>query len=124
MKKHIITALLALVTMAGQAQKEIVWQKPSAFTGVSSAEFKVTKVELKETETVLHFRAKFVPHYWIKFAKESFLRTPDGKEYVVTSGAKTNDQESNLQLDSLFWMPDSGEADLALHFNPVPLDTK
>ena len=124
MKQIIITALLVLVGMTATAQKEIVWQNPSAFTGVSSAEFKVTKVELKQTETVLHFRATFIPHYWIKFAKESFLRTPDGKEYIVTSGAKTCDKESYLQLDSLFWMPDSGEADLALHFKPVPLDTK
>ena len=122
--KTIITALLALVAMTATAQKEIVWQNPSAFIGESSAEFKVTKVELKQAETVLHFHAQFIPHYWIKFAKESFLRTPDGKEYIVTSGAKTSDKESDLQLDSLFWMPDSGEADLALHFKPVPLDTK
>lgn len=123
-KKTIITALLALVGMTAMAQKEIVWQNPSAFMGESSAEFKVTKVELKETETVLHFSAKYAPHHWIRFAKESFLRTPDGKKYVVTSGAKTIEGESDLQLDSLFWMPDSGEADLALHFKPVPLDTK
>lgn len=101
-KKTIIIAMLALVGITAMAQKEIVWQNPSAFTGASSAEFKVTKVELKEAETVLHFRATFIPHYWIRFAKESFLRTPDGKEYIVTSGAKTCDQESDLQLDSLF----------------------
>ena len=124
MKQTIIIALLALIALAGQAQEQVVWEKPSAFIGESSAEFKVTKVELKQAETVLHFHAQFIPHYWIKFAKESFLRTPDGKEYIVTSGAKTNDKESDLQLDSLFWMPDSGEADLALHFKPVPLDTK
>ena len=123
-KQTIITALLALIALVGQAQEQVVWEKPSAFIGESSAEFKVTKVELKQAETVLHFHAQFIPHYWIKFAKESFLRTPDGKEYIVTSGAKTNDKESDLQLDSLFWMPDSGEADLALHFKPVPLDTK
>ena len=116
--------MFALVAMTGLAQKLVVWENPSAFIGESSAEFKVTKVELKQTETVLHFHAQFTPHYWIKFAKESFLRTPDGKEYIVTSGAKTNDKESDLQLDSLFWMPDSGEADLVLHFKPVPLDTQ
>ena len=123
-KQTLFTILLSLATMTGLAQKIVVWENPSAFIGESSAEFKVTKVELKQTETILHFHAQFFPHYWIKFAKESFLRTPDGKEYTVTSGAKTNDKESDLQLDSLFWMPDSGEADLALHFKPVPLDTQ
>ena len=123
-KKTIITMMLALVTVAGQAQKEVVWENPSAFIPASSADFKITKVELKQTETVMHFRATFIPHYWIRFAKESFLRTSDGKEYAAVSGTKTCEAESDLTLDSLFWMPDNGLAELALHFKPVPLDTK
>ena len=124
MKKAIITTLLVLIALAGQAQKTIVWEKPSAFMGRSNGEFVITKVELKQTETVLHVCANYRPGSWIRFAKESFLQTPDGTKYGITSGAKTNEQESNLQLDSLFWMPASGKADLALHFKPVPLDTK
>ena len=124
MKKAIITTLLVLIALAGQAQKTIVWEKPSAFMGRSNGEFVITKVELKQTETVLHVCANYRPGSWIRFAKESFLQTPDGTKYGITSGAKTNEQESDLQLDSLFWMPASGKADLALHFKPVPLDTK
>ena len=123
-KKNIITILLALVTVTGLAQKIVVWENPSAFIPASSADFKITKVELKQTETVMHFRATFIPHYWIRFAKESFLRTSDGKEYAAVSGTKTCEAESDLTLDSLFWMPDNGLAELALHFKPVPLDTK
>lgn len=124
MKKAIITTLLILIALAGQAQKTIVWEKPSAFMGRSNGEFVITKVELKQTETVLHVCANYRPSSWIRFAKESFLQTPDGTKYGITGGAKTNEQESDLQLDSLFWMPASGKADLALHFKPVPLDTK
>ena len=124
MKKAIITTLLVLIALAGQAQKTIVWEKPSAFMGRSNGEFVITKVELKQTETVLHVCANYRPGSWIRFAKESFLQTPDGTKYGITGGAKTNEQESDLQLDSLFWMPASGKADLALHFKPVPLDTK
>ena len=124
MKKAIITTLLVLIALAGQAQKTIVWEKPSAFMGRSNGEFVITKVELKQTETVLHVCANYRPGSWIRFAKESFLQTPDGTKYGIMSGAKTNEQESDLQLDSLFWMPASGKADLALHFKPVPLDTK
>ena len=58
-KKTIITIMLVLVTVAGQAQEHVVWENPSAFMGESSAEFKVTKVELKQTETVLHFHTQF-----------------------------------------------------------------
>ena len=123
-KKTIITILFALVAVAGQAQKKVVWENPSAFMGASNSMFEITKVELKQTETVLHFIANYRPGSWIRFAKESFVQTPDGKKYAITGGAKTNEKESDLQLDSLFWMPESGMAHLALHFKPVPLDTK
>ena len=123
-KKTFITLLYVLIAMAIQAQKPIVWEKPSAFMGQYNSEFKITKVELKQTETVLHITANYPPNQWIRFAKESFLLTPDGKKYAITSGIKTNEQETNLTLDSLFWMPESGTANLALHFKPVPLDTK
>lgn len=122
--KTIITATLAIISMAAQAQKQVVWEKPSAFMGEYNSEFEITKVELKQTETVLHIIANYSPGSWIRFAKESFLLTPDGKKYSITGGAKTNGQESDLTPDSLFWMPESGTANIALHFNPVPLDTK
>ena len=123
-KKTFLTLLCVLAAMTIQAQKQIVWEKPSAFMGQYNSEFNITKVELKQTETVLHITANYTPNQWIRFAKESFLLTPDGKKYAITSGIKTNEQETNLTLDSLFWMPESGTANLALHFKPVPLDTK
>lgn len=121
--KAIITLLLALVALTGQA-KDIIWENPSAFMGSYNSEFKINKVELKQTETVLHITANYQPHSWIRFAKNSYLQTPDGRKYTITSGLKTNEQESDLTPDSLFWMPESGTANLALHFQPVPMDTK
>ena len=125
MKQIIIAALLSFMAIAGQAQKkEVVWEKPSAFMGAYNSEFVINKVELKQTETVLHVLANYRPGNWIRFAKESFVQTPDGKKYAFTGGAKTNEKESDLTPDSLFWMPESGKANLALHFKPVPMDTK
>ena len=124
MKSTIITALLALVALTAAAKKQVVWENPSAFMGSYNSEFKITKVELKKTETVLHVTANYSPGSWIRFAKESFLLTPDGTKYGITGGAKTNEQEADLMLDSLFWMPQTGTANLALHFKPVPQDTK
>ena len=121
--KTIITLLLALVALAGQA-KDIIWENPSAFMGSYNSDFKINKVELKQTETVLHITANYQPHSWIRFDKNSYLQTPDGRKYTITSGLKTNEQESDLTPDSLFWMPESGTANLALHFKPVPMDTK
>ena len=122
--RTIITALLAFVMLTAQAQKLVVWEKPAAFMGNYNSEFKITKVELKQTETVLHIIANYRPHEWIRFDKNSFVKTSDGKKYSITSGAKTNETETDLMLDSLFWMPESGTANLALHFKPVPQDTK
>ena len=124
MKSTIITALLVLVALTATAKKQVVWENPSAFMGAYNSEFKITKVELKKTETVLHVTANYRPGSWIRFAKESFVQTPDGKRYDFTGGAKTNEQEAGLMPDSLFWMPESGTANLALHFKPVPQDTK
>ena len=122
--KTIITALLALVAMTAGAQKPVVWENPSAFMGEYNTEFTITKAELKPTETVLHIIANYRPGNWIRFDKNSFLKTPDGKKYGITGGLKTNASETDLLLDSLFWMPESGTANLALHFKPVPLNTK
>ena len=124
MRTVILTALLAFISMTSWAQKQIVWENPSAFMGSYISDFKINKVELKQTETVLHITANYQPHSWIRFAKNSYLQTPDGRKYTITSGLKTNEQESDLTPDSLFWMPESGTANLALHFQPVPMDTK
>ena len=124
MKKKIIgILLLIMMAVAGQA-KEVVWKNPSAYMGAYNSKFVITKVELKETEMVMHVSAYYMPGNWIRFDKNSYVKTPDGKRYGITSGAKTDETESDLQLDSLFWMPQSGKANLALHFNPLPLDTK
>ncbi len=124
MKSTIITALLALVALTTAAKKQVVWENPSAFMGAYNSEFKITKVELTETETVLHITANYQPGSWIRFDKNSFLQTPGGTKYGITSGAKTNETEADYTPDSLFWMPESGTANLSLHFKPVPLDTK
>ncbi len=124
MKRTTLTFVLAVVTMMAMGQKSVVWENPSAFMGRSNAEFEITKVEMKQTETVLHINVNYIPGSWIRFAKESFVQTPDGKKYAITGGASTNEKEFDVTLDSLFWIPKSGVADLALHFKPVPLDTK
>ena len=124
MKRTILTFVLVVAAMMAMGQKSVVWENPSAFMGRSNAEFEITKVEMKQTETVLHVDVNYNPGYWIRFAKESFLQTPDGKTYVITGGEATTEKEFDLVPDSLFWMPQSGQASLALHFQPVPLDTE
>lgn len=75
----------------------------------------IQKVELTDSYTKLHVKAHFRPHYWIQIASDTYLNA-DGKKYVLT-GAE------DIELDSHFWMPDSGEADFTLTFEPLPLST-
>ena len=71
MKQKIMSALLlVMMAVAGQA-KEVVWKNPSAFMGMYSSKFEITKVELKETEMVMHISAHYSPGNWIRFDKNS-----------------------------------------------------
>lgn len=125
MKRTIIFLLAVLCIMICGAQKTVVWKAPQAVnTPDREHMFQVTEVELSESETVMHLHVIFIPRYWIKFVSSSILKTADGKEYAITGGKQTRPGESSFEPDSLFWMPESGEADLALHFAPLPLDTR
>lgn len=76
----------------------------------------VAKVELTKTATILHIDARYEPHYWIRIASGSYLKA-DGKKYNLT-GAE------GIQPDSLFWMPESGEASFTLRFESMPQNTQ
>ena len=68
----------------------------------------IAKVELTDTATILHTDAYFRPHNWIRIDAQSYLLA-DGKKYMLTG-------TQGIEADSLFWMPDSGEASFTLVF--------
>ena len=80
-KKTIITILLALVAIAGQAkEKTIVWEQPTTEYGNSYGDgffylaLDVTKVELKDNETVVYITAQERsddPDYSFQFAGDT-----------------------------------------------------
>ncbi|WP_418991424.1 TlpA family protein disulfide reductase [Alistipes sp.] len=76
----------------------------------------IVQVCLSDTATVLHMNACFTPRKWIRIDAKSYLRT-GGRKYMLTGA-------DGIAPDSLFWMPDSGEASFALRFQPLPLGTK
>lgn len=74
------------------------------------------KIELSDTATVLHVDAYFRPHNWIRIDAGSYLLA-DGQKYMLQGS-------EGILPDSLFWMPDSGEASFVLKFGPLPRGTK
>ena len=123
MKRIILSLLLALVVLtAGAAKtKTVVWHEPQAICK-SGATFHITSVELKPEETVMHVHILFHPKYWIRFDSNCYLLTDSGDKYAILSGTPTAPDESTMPLSDYFWMPESGEVNVALHFQPLPAD--
>lgn len=76
----------------------------------------ITRVELTDTSTVLYVDACFVPGFWIRIDSDSYIQS-GGEKYKMTG-------THGIQADSLFWMPESGEASFILDFEPLPKRTK
>lgn len=125
-KKTIITALLTLVMMAGQAkEKDVVWNQPTTEYGTSYGDgffylaLDVTKVELKADETVVYVTAQQRsddPDYSFLFAGDTYLKVGD-QRYTITSA-------DNIELNKFVRTDKDGRRDMAFHFPALPQGTK
>ena len=115
-KQNMITILLALVAMAGQAQDTILWKSPAI--GYSDIPyFQIQKVELTKEQTALHVRMSLMPGLGF-FLKNTCYLQANGKQYESIGS-------DNIQLDgNRIVMDDTGKKDFVLYFKPLPMDTK
>ena len=115
-KKTIITALLALVAMAGLAKKTIVWENPSvAYSAIPY--FEIQKVEMTKEKTAMYVRMELFPGFRFRISKDSYLQT-NGKQYSIIGSDSIPLGGDYIILD------DTGRKDFILYFKPLPLDTK
>jgi thiol-disulfide isomerase/thioredoxin len=112
--KTIFTLLLVAVGIAAQAQTKTIELPHAAFA--NSRTLEISKVTLSDTGTVLDVNAFYTPGYWIRVVSDTYLLA-NGKKYMIRSG-------EGIELDSLFWMPKSGEAEFKLTFEPLPMNSK
>ena len=110
----VASALSALMLAACQTGPKVV-ENP-LIESANSMTLDIAKVELTDTATVLHVDAYFRPHYWIRIDSKTYLRA-EGKNYALTDA-------QGITPDSLFWMPESGEASFTLCFQPLPKQTR
>lgn len=108
-----IAFVSAFVASGMQAQTKTVERPPVMYGNTRLVEF--SKVTLSDTATVLDVEATYQPGYWIKIVSDTYLKAGD-KKYMVLHG-------EGITLDSLFWMPQSGQASFKLVFEPLPLNT-
>ena len=124
MKQTLIACLLFVV--AGVAHgKQIVWEQPTTEFSTSYGDgffnlaLDITRVELKENETLVYMtvsQRSDYDDYWFQFASGSYLKA-DGKQYAITSA-------DGIQLDTHQQTGPDGTSDVVLHFEPLPLSTK
>lgn len=115
--KMILLALAATAWLATAANTPVPRSVENPFIeSANTMTLDIAKVELSDTATVLYTDAYFRPHYWIKISSESYLQA-DGKKYALKG-------TQGIEADSLFWMPETGEASFRLSFEPLPQDTR
>ena len=120
----IIIVVLALVAMAGQA-KEIVWDQPTTEFGTCYGDgffnlaLDVTKVELKDNETVVYITAQErsdYPDYWFQFAGDTYLKVGEERFTIVSADGIELNKHTQTNKDGLL--------DMAFHFPPLPKGTR
>ncbi len=126
MKKLLSTILLALVVVAGQAkEKVIVWEQPTMEYGNANGDgffnlnLDVTKVELKDNETVMYVTAlqrSDYPEFSFQFVGDTYLKVGE-QRYTITSA-------DGIELNKFVQTDKDYKLDMAFHFPPLPKDTK
>lgn len=112
--KKILLALSALLCIAGCSQKPHRGTIETPLYEVRNTNvLEVSRIDLTDSTTVLHFEARFTPHWWIRIVSSTFLADENGNQYPIISA-------EGIELDKEFWMPDSGEAQFTLTFPPMP----
>ncbi|NLZ96255.1 MAG: TlpA family protein disulfide reductase [Bacteroidales bacterium] len=111
---YFLISLIAITACTSKPETKTIELPPASFA--NSRTLEMAKVTLTDSVTVLDVAAFYTPEYWIKIASDSYLLA-DGEKYMIRSG-------EGIDLDSLFWMPKSGEASFKLLFEPLPINTK
>ncbi|NMH89722.1 TlpA family protein disulfide reductase [Flavivirga algicola] len=107
MKKHSFIYLLLMLICTNVFAQKII-ENPDY--GNSTVSGDVTKIEILEDATVLHFHIKYRPGYWISIPKKTFIKSVDSEEKLFVTKAE------GIPLNKRYFMPESGEVDYKLYF--------
>nr|MCR4809409.1 hypothetical protein [Prevotella sp.] len=118
-KQTIITILLALVAMVGQAKTFKTIKNPVAMAcvNVSSGELKARVVIFRDTATTVHFTMEYPKGQSFQFVSSSYLMDEDGNRYTLHSA-------EGLKLNTWVQSPESGITEFTMHFEPLPKRTQ
>lgn len=77
----------------------------------------IKQVELTDTATIVHIKAYYIPKFWIQMSPKTILMTKDGASYALKKA-------DGITLGEHFFLPESGEAEFTLTFEPLPAGAK
>lgn len=106
MKKIIFACLLAFLTISAFAQKTI--ENPEY--RLSSIPGSITKIELLDTTTVLHFHIKTYPGRWVSIPNKTFIQDSNGGDQLFIIKAE------GTKINKRHIIPESGEIFYTLYF--------
>ncbi len=119
-KKTIITMMLALVAMAGQAKvykttvstsRSIKAPEVMVNADVIIGELKIDEVIMTDTATTLCFTMIYPQDETFRFVRNSYLIDEDGNRYPLRSA-------DGIALDT--WIKSPGTTEFKVHFEPMP----
>lgn len=116
---------LTLCVLDTMAQKSVIWQSPTTEygnvygDGFFQTSIDVTKVEMRTDETIIHLNIRQRSDYpgnAFVFVKDTYLLA-GGKRYKAVSA-------EGIEFDQWRQTEKNGQLNAALHFEPLPQDTK
>ena len=88
-----------------------------SITSTNTDILEIKQVELTDTATIVHFNAYYTPKYWIQVSPNAKLVDEKGVSYTLKGAIGITPGEH-------FFLPESGQAEVSLIFEALPLETK
>lgn len=105
--KKIFIILVTLLVSCGVFSQKII-DKPDY--GLSNVPGSLTKIELTDSATIIHFSIKYYPGQWIFIPKESYIQDVNGGEKIFVT------KTEGIPLGERYIIPASGEVSYQLYF--------
>ena len=117
MKKNILCVLLLsfiLIPALGQNRVIDIPGYEVKNTGIDN----IIKIELSDKTTRIHVKTTFIPNWWVKFPKTTFIKVEGSDEKILATGIE------NGEFDKEIFMPASGDSLFVLIFPPLDKSVK
>ena len=112
MKRTILTFIIVLATFCMVSAKDKLIVNP-VYEFSNTGIIHITKIELGKNETRLHVHTIFLPRWWTKFPKTTYIEDcATGKRWLATGII-------NGEFDKEIYMPASGDSTFVLIFPPL-----